>query len=226
MPAAALGTSGRITLAEANTAWTQAHIAGTVEWSKCDHGIGGQSEPGSPPPPPCEWTPYATVGPGTPAADCSSPGREWPDLSNGVSLAWFGGARSGSGAATAGFDVPDLALSGEPGQLLCLSLLEVAFTGKTIPCAPPGEPIPPGWHCPYVYEYVQHQLASAFLMPVLEGSSPAEAWEEALAESSPSPIVSSPGDVVQRRSRRRCRHRRHHAAGCHRNGLHRHAALN
>jgi hypothetical protein len=147
--------TGAITRAEANADWTLGSIAGSVEWTGCE--TAG-----------CDLTVYATVGSGSDASECSSADRQWPDLGEGVSLAWsYGGAGEGSG--TAAFEVPDLALDGAPGQLLCLALVEAVSTGETIPCAPPGDPIPPGWHCPYVYEYIQHPLAAAFLTPTLEG---------------------------------------------------------
>src|SRR5438132_9193862 len=92
-PSLAFGSpsSGEITRAQASPDWTVASIAGgantTVQGSQC-------LEPPEEPEPPeeegpweesdirweelfwpetCNWTPYATVGPGASQADCSSP---------------------------------------------------------------------------------------------------------------------------------------------------------
>jgi len=131
----AFGSSGEISRAEVASDWSSVDIAGTVSWTGCEHTVPYGPKPllppGSPeppgykeplPPPPCAWIPFATIGPV--AEDCSSSGRKWPDaLGPGTSLAWHGGQRDGM-PDVATFDLPHVPLSG-PGQLLCLSLVEI-----------------------------------------------------------------------------------------------------
>lgn len=144
--ASADGASGRITLASVSSDGTKGSFAGTVEWTGCAHPL----------PPPfdgageyvaCTWMPYATVGPGSSGEACSSADRQLGGLGSGVQLVWKGEEETGLGAQS--FSAADFALDGTAGKVLCLSAAEKGSAGTTIPCAPPGEPIPPGWHCPY-----------------------------------------------------------------------------
>lgn len=127
--------SGEISRAEANEAWTTGSIAGSAQWADCPEapypGPGPEPEPfeeeegeiiWDPPFWNCEWTPYATVGPGSDPAECGTKGRRLGQLAAGVTLAWKGETRTAPGSAA--FDLADVPLDGTPGQLLCLSLFE------------------------------------------------------------------------------------------------------
>lgn len=160
----ALATNGAVTRAEANPTWTQASIAGSVTWTGCVNAVSPPAsppEPGSPPSGPeapyCGWRAFATVGP---SGDCSTVDSDWPTGYDGTTV-WTEDLRTD--LATVSFDLPQVPLGGEPGQYVCLGVVEVAQTGRTLPCAPPGEPIPPGWHCPYVMASYLHILASTAL---------------------------------------------------------------
>jgi hypothetical protein len=187
MPAAALASSGEITRAEAIAEWTQGSVAGSVTWTGCANAVRPPTQspggPESPPPEPayCAWIPYATIGPASSSSDCSAAARQLHGLGEGVSLVWSGGERQGVGSAE--FDLTDVSLSGEPEQLLCLSATEYAQTDRTIPCMPPGEPLPPGWHCPYAIASYPVFLAEMMLVTQPES-------EQSLAEEEPasSPI--------------------------------------
>jgi hypothetical protein len=176
----AAAATGTITRAQANADWTQGSVAGSVTWTGCVNAVTppaeslpGPEEPlpepessrastsSTPESPYCAWTPYLTVAPASSSPDCSAAVRQLPDLGEGVSLVWSGGERIET--ETVSFDVPNTPLDGKPEQLLCLSLTEVAQSGETIPCAPPGEPVPPGWHCPYKNNSYPYVLASTQL---------------------------------------------------------------
>jgi hypothetical protein len=179
--AGAGASSGEFTRAEANADWTLGSIAGSVTWTGCEHSVERPEKPPkpdreepwekTPPDPPyCVWIPYVTVGHGWQASECESASRQLPQLGNGVGLVWMGEEREGSGSVV--FDRGDVTLDGLPGQLVCLSVTETAQTATEIPCAPPGPPVPPGWHCPYVNASYDHALASALLSA--PSSNPAE----------------------------------------------------
>lgn len=142
----AFGTTGQITEALASPDWMRGSFAGTVEWSGCAHPVPPPSGPSSSYTA-CTWTAYATVGPGTSEEACLSPDRQLNSLGAGVQLVWQGEARTEAGSES--FAVADFPMDGAAGKVLCLAATEVGTDGKTIPCLPPGEPIPPGWHCPY-----------------------------------------------------------------------------
>lgn len=221
----ASASSGEFTRAAANADWTQGSIAGFIAWTGCEKaapppneepeppGEGESKTPLPPEMPYCRWTPYATVGPGTEASDCESDGRKLNSLGPEVELLWSEDERQGVGSAS--FDLPAILLSGVPGQLACLSVIEVAQTDQELPCMPPGEPLPPGWHCPYVHASSFRALASAPL------------------ERSPFD-VSEPTTIARRqhrhgqchRQRKRARHRKHHAASCGKRHRHWHNAQN
>lgn len=177
--AIASASSGVITRAEANSEWTQGSIAGSIAWTGCEHPSPmppneppnpGSEPPGHQPPPPtyvdCTWTPYATVGASS-AEGCSNAERQLPHLGDQISRVWSD-VRVGIGSAS--FDLPVIALDGSPFQLLCLSVLEMTHSAQAIPCAPPGEPLPPGWHCPYVEVAYFYPLASSSLALPLAAS--------------------------------------------------------
>ena len=150
---AALGAVGEITKATVASDWSNGSFAGKMEWTGCAHLPPPlKKEPGEPgiPPPPftCTWTPYATVGPGTSPEACLGSDRDLNSLGSGVQLVWQGAPRTGAGSEA--FEVNDFPLDGSAGKVLCLATREVSTDGTEIPCAPPGEPIPPDWHCPYV----------------------------------------------------------------------------
>lgn len=101
--------SGEITRAEANSDWTNGSIAGSATWSGC--AVSG-----------CSLRPFVTIGPGSEPSDCSAEDRHWPHSDSQITLAWED--REYFGGNSAVFDVPDIPLTGTPGQLACLSLLE------------------------------------------------------------------------------------------------------
>ena len=243
MPTGALASSGEITRAEANAEWTHGSISGSVTWTGCVNAVQPPRPPPPPPPPQppqplhlgspsapelpyCAWIPYATVGPASSSPDCSSADRRLPGLGEGVLLVWSGGERQGPGSTA--FDLPSVSLDGAPGQLLCLSLTEIAQTDKTIPCAPPGEPLPPGWHCPYATASHPISLAEALLVAPSEPEEPPDGEEPPRpGESAVSP--KEVGSAKQKRCSRlranatvhrkpaRC-HRRRGSRGSHKRG--------
>lgn len=126
---------GSFTRAEANADWTTGSVAGSVRWGPCsapwppvelENGFHPNTRS-------CQWVPYLTVGPGSDAAECLSPDRRWPQLGEEVTLAWSGGWHSAGGSQA--FDLTDVPLSGVPGQLACLSVLEHV---EERPYCPPG----------------------------------------------------------------------------------------
>jgi hypothetical protein len=137
MPAGASAATGEgeITRAEANAAWTLGSVAGSATWSGCPmvwepeppwYEFPPGYEPGSgsewPTREDCRVQAFVTVGPGSEASDCSAEDRKWPHSNEQISLAWSSGETLGWGSAE--FDVSEVPLSGAPGQLACLSLLE------------------------------------------------------------------------------------------------------
>jgi hypothetical protein len=102
----ALASSGEFTSAQANADWTLGAVAGSASWGDCQH-IGG-----------CRLQPFVTVG----TSACSSAERRWPHSNDHLTLAWSGAEYRSAGSES--FDVSDIPLSGEPGQLACLTLLE------------------------------------------------------------------------------------------------------
>ncbi len=212
-PASALASTGEITRATASRDWTQGSIAGSVSWTGCVHAVQPPTSTGpgplpppepSPEPPYCGWIPYVTVAPISVSADCAADSRRWPDLGEGVSLAWSGGERLAAGVAQ--FDLPEVPLDGSPGQLFCLAAIERASSG-TIPCVPPGEPVPPGWHCPYniISYFIQFDSASIQAPPPDLGlpSEPA-GGQSSLPESlaAAGAPLEPPGHLCRRGSRR------------------------
>lgn len=121
----ALASSGEITRAEANGDWTQGSLAGTASWGGCS----APAPPPSPFPPfgrealpACTWEAFITVGPGSDSAECGDFDRQWPNAGEHVTLAWSSGQHAFAGSAT--FDLPEVPLSGESGQLACLTVVE------------------------------------------------------------------------------------------------------
>jgi hypothetical protein len=174
-PSLAFGSpsNGEITRAQVSLDWTVASIAGsantTVQASEC-------LEPPDPPEEPeeegrgpweelfwpetCSWIPYATAGPGTSQADCSSPGRRRNSLGEDVQLVWSGDEMENPGSIS--FDLSGIALAhGSSAPLLCLSAVE-AVLENTAECPQDGSYCPPNYS---VVDYYQ-QLDSALLEPV------------------------------------------------------------
>lgn len=120
-PAKAHASSGEISQALASADWTRGSIAGSVTSSGCTD---------APPAASCTWIPYATLGPGTAESECASPDRDWPDLGEGVSLAWWMGEAAGVGVGR--FDHAIQALEGSPDQLLCLFVIERVHAGGAV----------------------------------------------------------------------------------------------
>lgn len=183
--ASAFGSTGRIVNTWANADWTVGSLVGTVEWTGCANPapkpFGPSGEYVS-----CAWTAYVTAGPGT--AECLSPERRLTDLGPGEQLVWQGERSTGN--ASVAFEVNNFPL--EAGKLLCLETAEETTDGTEIPCAPPGEPIPPGWHCPYVMTTYFNALDSLVL------SRPA-----------PLPPCLCPPTRPRRRHHHHVKHRRH-----------------
>lgn len=168
----AVGSSGEISRAVANSTWTKGSVAGSVDWTGCEHSVplpskppvkpgpGDLEEPWQEelaPPPYCGWIPFATVGPGSDPAQCNTTDRRWPDgLGEGVTLAWVGLERRDVG--TTEFDVSAIPLDGGSEQLVCLSVIEIAPEG--VACAQVV-----GVYCPpYVMARFPRTLASASLV--------------------------------------------------------------
>ncbi len=207
LPAAAHGASGTITRAEASADWAHGSVAGivyrTVECLSVSSSPGpSKPDPHPPewesPPPaeyfsPCAWIPYATVGPGTSQADCSSPGRSLNSPGEGVQVVWSGSERTGVGSAA--FDLASIPLDhGAAAPLLCLSVIEAAAQAVICIAVVPS-PCPP-----YAIVGRAYQLDSALLATGRPPESPVEA--------APSePLVGSPQRVepANPRKARRCR---------------------
>jgi hypothetical protein len=183
-PALASGAaaSGEITRAEANAAWTEGSFAGSVRWGNCElpdarplTPFPGEGPPGTSLPSKtfgrCQITPYATVAPGEDPAECWAEARQWPHSTGSQVLAWEGATATIAGSRT--FDVSSVALSGTPGQLLCLSVLEIREDPS--PCA-----YQPGVICIQVIWFVPtYRVAAA---AVLVGESEAEESSDPEAE--------------------------------------------
>jgi hypothetical protein len=185
----AFATTGQITTALVSPGWLQGSFAGAVEWTACAH----------PAPTDCTWTAYATVGPGSSTDACLSPDRRLNSLGSGIQLVWQGEKRTGAGSAS--FQATDFPLDGTPGKVLCVATAEETTDGTELPCMPPGPPIPPGWHCPYVkvtyFDTLDSRVLETQQQPVPTDSSSAAG----------SPSSAQPGHR---------RHRHHHAKRRHR----------
>lgn len=183
----AIASSGEITRAQANSSWTEALVAGSVNWTGClrqapkwpDEGVIVSPEWPGPignegplfppivemPPSVCEWIAFATIGPGEEVSDCKKEGRAFPtSLGSGVSLVWSGNRRSGTGSEE--FDVSS-PLVDEADQLVCLSVIEIATVQESGVVCPfhivVGGPNPP---CPpIVVRQFSRQLDSAVIEP-------------------------------------------------------------
>jgi hypothetical protein len=188
-PSRALGSDGEITQALASADWTRGDIVGMVSWSGCADESELLREPG--PAPYCAWVPYATIGPGNSESECTAPDRDWPELGEDVTLAWWGGELVGRGRSK--FDFSIVSLGGVPDQLLCLYAIERAQTGSATPCPPAAELAPPGWFCPGAVTSSSTALDSALLTV-----SPQAPEEEALpSEESPPPAEGEPPEGPQ-----------------------------
>ncbi len=112
----ASASSGKIIRGEANSSWTLASITGSATWGGCEYG--GGSPPSLVAPSGCTLQPYVTVG----TSECSASQRQWPHSTEKLALAWSGAEYSSGGSQS--FSVSEVPLSGEPGQLACLTLIE------------------------------------------------------------------------------------------------------
>ncbi|MGN6664583.1 MAG: hypothetical protein ACTHK6_10335 [Solirubrobacterales bacterium] len=184
--ASAFGSTAQITEATVNPTWTQGSFAGAVEWTGCAHSGPRVVE--------CASTPYAAIASGNSAQACDSTDRV---------PVWEGEKRSYAGAQS--FAVSDFPLDGSNGKVLCLGLIETSVA--EIPCVPPGEPIPPGWHCPYKTSNEDAPLATR----VLEADRASEPSGEP-EPGRPGPPNPEPQACGQHRHRRngRCVRNRHH----------------
>jgi hypothetical protein len=162
--ASALASSGEITHAEASADWTQGRIAGSATWGGCENGeasppdfgpLGGPSVSSG-----CSLQPYLTVG----TSECSSGERGWPHSNDKLTLAWSGTEMAGGGSAS--FDVSEVPLSGEPGQLACLTLLETYEERPYCQIHPE-----PGVACPMWIMLVQNPVVLDEA-PLTQGSTP------------------------------------------------------
>lgn len=208
IPAAtALGSSGEITKASTNAGGSQAEVAGSVTWSGCEHPMPLEpprfpSKPGEPfqpigwVAPPCNWTPFATLGPGTVATDCAAPGRQDLDsLGDGVTLIWRGAVRSGPG--TDPFDVAGIPLGGGANKLVCLSAVELGPVAMSVVCIQVV-----GHDCPapgYQAAEFPHALAASLLV-----SPPA-------VEPGPVPPVPVPAPKRRKHCKKNKTHGKQHA---------------
>lgn len=172
--------TGQITRAETDAHWVLADLSGAVNQQDfCEEG------PEEPEPPEevesssatvyegplqpvdspweCGWTAYATLGPGSSIADCSTTERRWSSIGSGVQLVWLGEEVRGQGVTS--FDRQDLALEfGANAPLLCLSVVEAVR--EQIQC-PEGEETCP----PYAVVHRFRQLDAVLLTPASESSS-------------------------------------------------------
>lgn len=178
--ASAMASVGQITKAQVNADGTEAEIAGSVTWAGCVHQVLLPKEPrkekppiGWPegpeekiwPSPYCGWIPFATLGPGSTIADCSSVGRQNPEQQgDGVVLVWFGAERRDIGSEE--FDLSGVSLDAT-SQLICLSAVEIA-PSRDFACA-----FYVGFECP-PYRMARFPLvfASASLEFLARGSAP------------------------------------------------------
>ncbi len=171
-------SSGEITRAQVGPNWTVASIAGSANTTV----QAGCELPEPPEPPeeeherspwlgeepwlgPCGWIPYATVGPGTSQADCSSPGRRRYSLGEDVQLVWAGDEMENPGSIT--FDLSGIALAhGSGAPLLCLSAIQEELVGNE--CPQDGSYCPPNYSVVHYYQ----QLDLALLEPVAPPEEP------------------------------------------------------
>jgi hypothetical protein len=116
-PVADAVASSEIASAQANADWTFGAISGSASWGVCQHGGSGAPGMGTSTSG-CSLQPFVTVG----TSACSAEERRWPHSNDDLTLAWSGHEYSGPGSES--FDVSEVPLSGEPGQLACLTLLE------------------------------------------------------------------------------------------------------
>ena len=150
LPGGAIASSsGEITRALVSSDWTTASIAASAVRSKgCveppEEKIGKEPPPGEEFPErpfetiitsgpeyapwECGWIAFATLGPGTSADDCASPGRRWGSFEKGVRLVWESTELKDPGQAQ--FDLQNVALNdGYAAPLLCLAAVEAIPEG-------------------------------------------------------------------------------------------------
>lgn len=154
----ASASTGAITRAHADPAWTVGSIAGSVAWTDCDHAG-------------CRWVPYATVQPATPDYRCL--GDEWLDNDPNTRQVWSGGQFTANGITS--FDMANASvLTGVYGQRLCL--MAIRTDHKPHPVCLAQQQTFPGLECPPVDQFFGVVLASSFLVvppPVTAPAPPA-----------------------------------------------------
>lgn len=218
-PAGAMGASGTIVRAEASADWTRAHIAGAVYRTEpcIATPVPGPHPPWGDPPlppavnfPPCDWIPYATLGPAT-EDGCAAPGRGWPSGGGGIQVVWSWDEVAGVGSAT--FDLPAVVLEhGDEAPLLCLSVVEAVAMPIFCP-AVVGHPCPP-----YAIVGRSFALDSALLepLPSSSGQGVQPAWGQVApaavqapqAASSPTRKGCGRGKKGRRKGGERCKWRK------------------
>lgn len=184
---ASASSSGAIARSQVSADWALASLAGiATRTNDCEEPPAGgpapPEEPGGGPGGPdelaepiqpetapweCGWIAYATVGPGTAQADCSSPGRRWGSIGNGVQLVWSSEELTEAGSVD--FDLGNVGLTyGANAPLLCLAAVKAVFEEVMCEGEEPSCP-------PYVVEHRVDQLDSAILEPETPASSPSQA---------------------------------------------------
>jgi|GEM_PF-4587791 len=214
--------------------------AGGVEWEGCDHKIPPiPPRPPTPPYPPenpwevgpyvivsppqpyCGWIPFATIGPGSSEADCSSADRAQPDeLGEDVRLLWLGEEQRALGSQA--FDVSEIAATEGTDGLVCLSLIEIAPVAVACPMIV-------GIDCPpFIMAEFSHGLDAALVEwrhPGSDeegtdgpGSPPASGGTPPSPSSSPGPPASGPPSTSGGggKHRAKSKHKRHRRLRVHR----------
>lgn len=142
----AAASSGAITRAYADPAWTRGSFAGQVTWTDCA-GF-------------CKWLPVATVQPTLPVYRCL--GDEVLDSDPNTYMVWSGGNHTTNEIAS--FDIGDVPiLYGVQGQRLCVSVIETRRIQEPVCLVQaPILGLDPST-CPLVDKLVPHVVATTLL---------------------------------------------------------------
>lgn len=149
--------TGALTIAESNSVWTRAHIAGSISENGQFAGY-GPDYPASL----VQWIPVVTVAPSLPAYGCQ--GDEFFDSDPNTRVVYSGGAQPGPG--TVAFDVPDaFILSGVYGQRACLSEV-VTVSAQQAVCIVQAPILGQDPHaCPFVNILTTRSVAGKTITP-------------------------------------------------------------
>jgi len=151
--AEASGSGGEITEAKIDNGGAIS-VSGRAVWEGCENSISDQGHPwlygiwdflegtywigGS-----CRWRPFLTVGPGTDAADCSTPQRDLlgpPEP--GIAVLWEGPIAWGKEEEERSFDLHEVKAEDAAGRLLCLATMytgpDLCFFGSLDAVCEPG----------------------------------------------------------------------------------------